>query len=205
MKTYLILALALGASLVAVSMVVIERRSRERALAGMQEDLARQGRRGDDRSAWIPLLSQLSVRATESSAPKATVDPGPAQPSPPAKAPPPEVGEVRQHFEEVFAADGFDAAWAEESKRVINDRVLSGLPAGSAVRSVDCRSWMCRVVLDHKDRQTYWDFLRTALVDPSGKHWPGAVSAFPLSEDPDDGAMVAYLVREGRSPPDLAQ
>ncbi len=206
MKTYVVFAFAAAVGITAISMVLLERRRHDRALVEIRADMAKQANPNNDARAWIPLIRQLSMQKSLSSASRVEeVEPSPTPIASTPKAPAPEAAEIRERYDDTFAQEPLDAPWADAVKRSTSEKLPSYLPEGSVVRSFECRSSMCRVVLDHKDRQNYWQFVKVAFMDSAGKFWNGPVFSVPLSDDPDDGSMLAYLVREGRALPTISQ
>lgn len=112
--------------------------------------------------------------------------------------------EVRQRFEMAFANSPADPQWSARAKRIAAEKLRSLLPEGSAVRSFECRTSMCRLETSHAGRQGYLKFAQAAFMGPSTGLWNAPAFSTPL-RDPSarDGLMVSFIAREGGTLPDL--
>jgi hypothetical protein len=108
---------------------------------------------------------------------------------------------VHDTLEQKFGSQASDAAWAMEARSSMEAK-LAHLPSASRLRSVECRSTLCRIETIHDRYSDAWDFTRRfASLDQ--RPWNGGFSTGPISEDPQSGAVtyVTYLVREGTEMP----
>ena len=103
--------------------------------------------------------------------------------------------ERRAYAASVFEAQPFDPVWARQAKRDLGAN-LDGINAGkSRIASVECKSSLCRVELQHDNEQDEQDFLRQVIR----KHaWQGQGMA--VRGDPGAGGeaqVTVYFAAEG--------
>jgi len=196
------------ACLIGGTIVVHERRHHQAALAAIEhqiETLRLESSNTVREPTWAPaaMRALVGARAAASSPLVADHDPAAAKSAPDTPPPAPELepAHMRETYDRVFAAESRDPAWSDEAKRTTSSKLPTYMPDGSTLRSIECRTSMCRLEIQHKNRDLYWKFVKAALMDSGGQFWSGAVSTLPVSEDPDDGSMVMYLAREGYSLP----
>ena len=114
----------------------------------------------------------------------------------PAASPPPVEPNVR--LASAFVAERPDPAWTEAANRLADARLGAALPASSALRSVECRSSLCRIETVHPDMEHYQRFFQRAFVDQDTRAWNGAVTTAELTEAGDGSVhVISYLAREG--------
>lgn len=110
--------------------------------------------------------------------------------------------EFQDSLEAAFATESYDAGWAHGAEDQAEELVRASLPAGSAVRAVDCRQTLCRVELDHQDVQSHREFVghfdeRTQWGGPSAILFDETV--------PGKVATIAYLGRKDVPFPSVEQ
>jgi len=115
----------------------------------------------------------------------------------PSETPIAQFAHVRDTLERAFAAEPGDGAWAMVARRSVETR-FADLPAASRLRSIDCRSTLCRVETLHdgySDARVFTQ--RLASLDQ--RAWSGGLFTGPIAQDPQSGAVtfVTYLVRDG--------
>jgi hypothetical protein len=148
----------------------------------------------------------------------ASVQQAPIQPIP-AAAPAPAVDEphhkeeprlalqpakLRERLDSTFHAEPFDSGWAGGAQRLAAERLRETLPEGSEVRSVECRSSLCRIETSHTDGPHYQEFVRKAFLNPDTKLWNGGLFSTRLddaSQAEGRTVVVAYLARDGQGIP----
>jgi hypothetical protein len=86
--------------------------------------------------------------------------------------------------------------WSQEASRQLTATILEHLPGGSRLKSLDCRSTMCRVEIAHRDQAAHGPFLRQGFT-----RWPGSI--FVAGEQEDAGELIVTLLaaREGTELP----
>lgn len=106
--------------------------------------------------------------------------------------------EVRDHFETAFAAERTVASNQGRAYGV-EQAVRAALPAGSSLRSVQCRGTLCRIETAHTSIQEFHGFIHRAFQTPESKIANAPVFAGPLaSAVPGEPLIVvAYLGSEG--------
>jgi hypothetical protein len=112
--------------------------------------------------------------------------------------------QLRDRMEGIFYDERVDASWADRALRLAQERIAGTLSDGSDVRSIECRSSMCRIETSHTDEQHYHQFLRKAFLDPETELWNGSVFSTPLDDASQaEGriVVVAYLTRDGQAMP----
>ncbi|MBX3193456.1 MAG: hypothetical protein KF819_41120 [Labilithrix sp.] len=109
----------------------------------------------------------------------------------------------RDLFAAAFVAEPRDGAWAPEARRLVDSRFRALMPIGSSVRTVECRSTMCRVETEHSSLSEYNTFSRAAFADPKTRVWDGEVFTTAVQDAiPLNGTIqiVTFLAREGAFP-----
>lgn len=112
------------------------------------------------------------------------------------------LAEARDQLGERFYSEGVDSAWTQETTRQLERTLPALLPAGSAMRRVECRSTMCRVESTHPGLDEFGVFVRSAFVGDTRVSDGGFFAG--LLSDPQPGqpvTTVAYVARKGHSLP----
>ncbi len=100
-----------------------------------------------------------------------------------------------------FDAEPSDAAWSNGASRQLTQAVHAGLPKGSRVEKVECKSTLCKVDTHHKDLDEFRAFVSDAIMSRERQIWNGG-SYSAVIEQSDDGVVaVTYLAKEGQSVP----
>lgn len=112
---------------------------------------------------------------------------------------------VHDTLEAAFVSEVRDSAWATDARRAAESKLSAELPPKSILKSIDCRSSLCRVESTH-DGYAYAKTFVNRLATPEGRPWNGAFYAGPVSQDPQGGAVtfITYLAREGTEMPTVA-
>jgi hypothetical protein len=108
-------------------------------------------------------------------------------------------------LEEKFGSQASDGAWATEARRSLESK-LADLPVASRLRSIECRSTLCRMETIHDRYSDARDFTNRFGLGPSDQRpWNGGFFTGPISEDARTGTVtfVTYLVREGKEMPTI--
>lgn len=100
-----------------------------------------------------------------------------------------------------FAGQPTDNAWAASTRQALHDRLTSrARSSSSSLRSIECRSSICRVEVVHQDAAASQQFGERAFTDADERAWNGPVVITPPQANPDGSlVMVMYLGREGTS------
>ena len=112
--------------------------------------------------------------------------------------------ELRDYYEEVFVQDHSDTEWTVTERRIVSDKIGAVLPKGSVLRSVECRTSMCRIETSHADLERYKQFYRSAFMERPAQIWNAGMFSTPLNDNiPTEGpiVMVSFLAREGKQLP----
>jgi hypothetical protein len=133
---------------------------------------------------------------------------GPADSTTPrggARPRPLEVAEVRDLYESSFTHEKPDPQWVAEAQSTAEAKLTGAMPETSQVRSIACRSSMCRLETVHEDVEHYQQFVQSAFFNPETKLWNGGFFSTPLSA-PGDGKLVivSYLARDGEDLPPVS-
>jgi hypothetical protein len=120
----------------------------------------------------------------------------------PAEPRPVDMAEVSERIQGVFAQQGTDAQWTARASQTAREKLSSALPERSSLRTLECRSSMCRIETEHDDMAQMQQFMEEAFMDPQKRPWNGGFFAMPVS-DPDTGkvVVVSYLAREDEELP----
>ncbi|WP_437512649.1 hypothetical protein [Sorangium sp. So ce1099] len=120
----------------------------------------------------------------------------------PAEPRPVDMAAVSARIQDVFTQQGTDAQWTARASQTAREKLSSALPDRSSLRTVECRSSMCRIETEHDDMAQMQQFMQEAFMDPQKRPWNGGFFAMPVS-DPDTGkvVVVSYLAREDEELP----
>lgn len=117
---------------------------------------------------------------------------------------PTEPEDVPVALESAFLEEGADPIWSREAERTVQEKLKRAIPKAADVRSIECRSSMCRIETFHQNAEDYERFLHDAFKDPETQIWNG--NAFSTSSRVDERGgrvIVSYLAREGEVLPSL--
>jgi hypothetical protein len=148
----------------------------------------------------LPTHASSAIQAPEPQAnpPEIVAPPRPQEHAPTA-------ADLRDCYEAAFTSETADRAWATSAGRLAEDKLRVSLPAGSTMRSIDCRASMCRVETSHVDRAHFAEFVQSSFVDPTSAVW-NAPTFSTVIDSPSNGAplvVVSYVAREGTELPPL--
>jgi hypothetical protein len=194
-----------GGAAIALAALYLDQRGIRAEQTALRAELPKAGsERGEHRR--VERAEVVWRRAPASSEPSATssrdgaASSEPPQPVAQPKSPETPIEEfalVHDTLEQSFGSQANDGAWAMEARRSLETK-LADLPAASRLRSIACRSTLCRVETIHDRYSDARDFTsRFASLDQ--RPWAGGFYTGPISEDSQNGAVtfVTYLVREG--------
>ena len=121
-----------------------------------------------------------------------------------AKTPIEQFAPIHDTLEAAFVAEPRDGAWAMEARRTADAKLAADLPMTSAIKSIDCRSTMCRIESTH-DGYTYARAFVSRLATFERRPWNGAFYTGPIAQDRGSGTVtfVTYLAREGSEMPTI--
>jgi hypothetical protein len=117
-------------------------------------------------------------------------------------AAPSSAGNVRDRLERAFQADRPDASWTARDRSAALAKIGAKMPAGSVVRSFECRESMCRMEARYDSLESAARFARNALMNPADRIWNAAAYHAPLADEraPGDPVVyVTYVAREGKA------
>jgi hypothetical protein len=207
------LAVAIGIVVVGAAIWSLRRQSRHDAeVAALRNELialSSSVNRTNSEGARLAALQGLMLAASpQGSTPSAKT---PEAPPPSASAPPSRPLthiEIGERLQTAFEADQPDLRWSQQAHRAAEARLNALLPAGSTLRSFDCRASLCRIRTSHKSAEGYDQFVRSAFLDQTTQIWnaPGYSYREP-SDDPENGAVatITYVAREGAALPPIDQ
>jgi hypothetical protein len=118
--------------------------------------------------------------------------------------------DLLDHYDVAFATENVDSEWAARARGIAEERLNADLPPGSSVRSIDCRTSMCRIESSHADRDSYTQFARQSFQDPGTSIWNCGSFSTIVNDDSQPGSpimVVSYVSRDGTnlSMPDPAE
>ncbi|WP_437669358.1 hypothetical protein [Sorangium sp. So ce131] len=207
-----------AAAIGAATMFVLERGRQQEEIARMRDDMGALSRDLDEarsEAASAAAVRRLArrIEAAERTSPAPPPAPeeraaAPTQPGDEPEGPAAAeqrtatMAEVSERLQDVFAGEGIDAQWTAAARETARDKLSAALPDSSSLRSLECRSSMCRIETEHADLEQFQRFVQGAFMDPQKKPWNGGFFAMPVS-DPSDGkvVVVSYLAREGEPLP----
>jgi len=104
--------------------------------------------------------------------------------------------EVRAKLDGQFNSQRADPSWSKQTTTLLNNHISQGIPSGSKVVSIECKSSMCRVESKHNDVATYQKYVNEALLFPQGG-WDGPLMTQITNPGVEPVTSVAYLLRDG--------
>jgi hypothetical protein len=93
-----------------------------------------------------------------------------------------------------------DSAWSDKAVQQINQAYATHLPEGATLRSVECRTSICRMELRYKDEESHHQFVKQTLFAREGM-WNGPISAIITDRNEGDVGGLVYFGRQGHSFP----
>jgi len=100
-----------------------------------------------------------------------------------------------------FDAEQNDAAWSTGANRQLTQAVNAGLPKGSRVEKVECKSTLCKVDTHHKDLDEFRSFVQDAILSRERQVWNGGSYSAVIEQSDHGVTAVTYLAKEGQSVP----
>jgi hypothetical protein len=203
MKSWLVFA-ALG--IFATTVFWWEKRANDSAMAELRKKVSQVEREPPtpiDRPA-APMIAYVSAPSEPPSAaePTSTVKPA-AAPTASAAQHAPTNEEVRDHYEMSFIGEYADAAWSQKARGLASERLKATLPDSSAVRSIDCRTSMCRIETSHADLEHYRQFVQKSFMDPESSIWNAATYSSITDDSSGNLVVVSYVSRDGQPLPPM--
>jgi hypothetical protein len=106
---------------------------------------------------------------------------------------------MHDNLEATFTTEAVDRQWGPGAQRQVQDRLRGLVPDGSAVRSIECRTSMCRIETEHASLEELDRFTRAAFMEPNTRVWnAGGMSHTEMPARPGDPIRaIAFLAREG--------
>jgi len=102
------------------------------------------------------------------------------------------------HVADEFGKEAVHPTW--NPTNALRDKVSRALPKGSSIRTLECRSTMCRMETSHGDALAYQAFTRSFMLGGGAPPiWTGPAFLTVIREierDGDELVAVAYLGRE---------
>ena len=113
----------------------------------------------------------------------------PSSSSRPRKAPSLET--TQANIAQAFAKETIDPTWSRDSERHLSSILRTQLPDTSRVTSIECRSTMCEIKLEHGNVEDGEKYLVQGF---SG--WPGTIMVLNRTENGNTGSMVLVAGKE---------
>lgn len=113
--------------------------------------------------------------------------------------------DLRDFYAAAFTSEDSDGRWAPRARQIAEERVREDLPVGSTLRSVDCRTSMCRIETSHEDPQKFQEFVDKSFGGPATGIWNGGAFSTVVHRGSGPGdpfVVVTFLAREGSNLPD---
>jgi hypothetical protein len=104
--------------------------------------------------------------------------------------------EVRAKLDGYFDNQRPDPAWSKQATVLLDNHIYKGIPSGSKLLSVECRSSICRVESTHASTAVYQKFVDEALLFHQGG-WDGPIMTQITNPGVEPVVSVAYLLRNG--------
>jgi len=110
---------------------------------------------------------------------------------------------ISDMMEAAFVGEVADPSWARDAHKTVATAFTNELPDGSRIKSIDCRSTLCRIETIHDNHERATEFIGRVVADPAKRPWNGSFAAGPIAENPAGGlvTLVTYLMREGAELP----
>jgi hypothetical protein len=100
-----------------------------------------------------------------------------------------------------FMREAKDRSWSDNAAGRIRVGLTGHLPSGSSINNVECRTTICSVELQHRDAESYHEFVRSALLGANDGLWGGPFSAIITNQDESGVRAQVFIAREGYSLP----
>jgi hypothetical protein len=104
-----------------------------------------------------------------------------------------EAEDIPQVAEEYFRADVYDARWARNAASDLRRQLTPDDTLAAQVRSVECRSTVCKVVVDYPNQATQADYLKKVILGNTQISMP---SYSHLIQNNEGVATETYFYRD---------
>ncbi len=114
----------------------------------------------------------------------------------------PDESEFVGQLEDKFQSEQSDPHWSRDAAVQAISALSSGLPAGSKLGAIECRTNLCKVESSHHSIEEFQSFVRATLLNHQTKLWNAQFSAQVLAQSDAGVAAVTFIAREGRQIPE---
>jgi hypothetical protein len=106
------------------------------------------------------------------------------------------VEQSREFVDSAYEDETPDSSWSLPASRQLEALVQRSLPSRGSLRSVACRSTLCRIEVSLASAEDLSNFGFAAFRD-----WPGSIFLAKESQDRNGLQATYYASREGTEPP----
>ena len=100
-----------------------------------------------------------------------------------------------------FDAEAADASWSSSATIEAEAALEAGLPSGSRLGKVECRSSLCRAETFHANVDEFQSFVSESFLGRERASWNGGFYAAIIDQSEDVVSAVSYIAKEGHSVP----
>lgn len=148
------------------------------------------------------VINPVVVKTTEATIAHRDVVTGPPE-APGASTAPLSLAEFHAPMQAAFDRQNVDPNWAASSESKIYTSIAKVLGESTTIRSVSCRTTICRMELEHPDEAEFRSFLGRYTGE---RFWPGEIAGGRLKEEPDGRVVTAiYMGKVGTPLPSQSE
>jgi hypothetical protein len=100
-----------------------------------------------------------------------------------------------------FDAEPNDATWSSDAKEKAEEAMSAGLPEGSTLERVECRTSLCKVETFHEDLGGFKSFVDSAFLGRERQIWNGGFYTAVVDHSDQGVVAVSYIAKEGQDVP----
>jgi hypothetical protein len=119
----------------------------------------------------------------------------------PNAAPPPSIEDQHAFLQTTFEQQRADMTWAREARSTLTADIERRLPKSSSIRTLECRTALCRAEIRHADEAGYRD-LMSSQFSGEQSHWSGAFLLWRSGQG-DNWDMTMFFAKPGAEMPSL--
>lgn len=106
--------------------------------------------------------------------------------------------EVVARIDGVFDTEAWDPGWSASATREATAALTDGLPGGSSLGKIECRTSLCRVESSHPDLDEYHEFVDASFMSRERKLWNGGFLTAVVDQTSSSVTAVSYVAKEGQ-------
>lgn len=105
------------------------------------------------------------------------------------------------HLDDLVDGEDFDPDWSQRAGGSFTKALTAGLPEGSTVSNVECRSTLCRAETTHQSVDAFVAYNEAVFMSPERQVWNGGMFSTVVEETSSGVTAVSFIAKEGAALP----